>query len=237
MEEHYLFFILLDSLRMAQSFFGSMSGPGVIQKSHWNFMIKSGLPTLKDIAITGTVCLHPRETRSSAVSVRELIHLNGLSKSSLNYMFGYDSACQVFNGEREMMRAIRDARLIIYLPLGIFPWAEWSANSQSYRTSAERRNWMVKSYFGSSGCHIRKRICIFYIDPETFQMEKRINSSGRTDQRARLSIWPSLSEFRGLKIPANRSWYRTENNEFLGGRRARGGAGGGGGGATDQLLV
>jgi len=96
----------------------------------------------------------------------------------------------------------------IYLTSGDFPMSWMIRETQIDSTSRGwKKEWMVK-VICSSGCHTKKTFGILYRSWKPSKW-KRINFyQARTGIRGReINLFgPVLSEFRGLKIPANRSW-------------------------------
>lgn len=59
-------------------------------------------------------------------------------------------------------------------------------------------------------------IWYFYLDPETYQMEAYKFYKDEPNQVGEIIYLEGLTEAKGMKIPSNRTWYRTEKPEFLG---------------------
>ncbi|MFC3881420.1 DUF6503 family protein [Algoriphagus namhaensis] len=66
-----------------------------------------------------------------------------------------------------------------------------------------------------------KDIWYFYLEPETYRMAAYKFYQDEPNQKGEIIYLEGETEFEGMKIPSNRTWYRTEKPEFL---------------ATDMLL-
>lgn len=56
----------------------------------------------------------------------------------------------------------------------------------------------------------------FYFEPETYRMAAYKFYKDEPNQVGEIIYLKGEKEFKGIKIPANRTWYRTEKPEFLG---------------------
>jgi len=61
-----------------------------------------------------------------------------------------------------------------------------------------------------------KDIWYFYLEPETYRMAAYKFYQDELNQTGEIIYLEGIVEFDGMKIPAHRSWYRTEKPEFLG---------------------
>jgi hypothetical protein len=61
-----------------------------------------------------------------------------------------------------------------------------------------------------------KDIWYFYLEPETYRMAAYKFYQDEPNLKGEIIYLEGEYEFQGLKIPANRTWYRTETPEFLG---------------------
>lgn len=59
-------------------------------------------------------------------------------------------------------------------------------------------------------------IWYFYLEPETYRLAAYKFYKDEPTQTGEIIYLNGEAEFEGLKIPANRTWYRTEKPEFLG---------------------
>ncbi|EAZ82717.1 DUF6503 family protein [Algoriphagus machipongonensis] len=60
-----------------------------------------------------------------------------------------------------------------------------------------------------------KDVWYFYFDPETYAMEAYKFYQDEANLKGEIIYLEGLVNYKGLKIPANRTWYRTEIDEFL----------------------
>ncbi|PZX53940.1 hypothetical protein LV84_03048 [Algoriphagus ratkowskyi] len=61
-----------------------------------------------------------------------------------------------------------------------------------------------------------KDIWYFYMEPESYRMAAYKFYQDEPNQKGEIIYLEGITEFEGMKIPANRTWYRTETPEFLG---------------------
>ncbi|MDX5340521.1 MAG: DUF6503 family protein [Cyclobacteriaceae bacterium] len=61
-----------------------------------------------------------------------------------------------------------------------------------------------------------KDIWYFYLDPDTYRMEAYKFYQDEPNQKGEIIFLEGEKEFGGMRIPQNRTWYRTETQEFLG---------------------
>ena len=129
----------------------------------------------------------------------------------MNYIVWNDSV-QVFEGEIDNERAIRMRNYYTYL-WGLPMKLNDSGTQIDQEVSREELN--GKSYLVARVPY-EKDIWYFYIDPSTFQMEAYKFYQDEPNQKGEIIYLEGLMDFQGLKIPANRTWYRTETPEFFG---------------------
>ena len=61
-----------------------------------------------------------------------------------------------------------------------------------------------------------KDIWYLYLEPETYRMAAYKFYQDEPNQKGEIIYLEGMTEFEGMKIPSNRTWYRTETPEFLG---------------------
>ncbi len=158
----------------------------------------------------------PRESRRYSVSFENNLSKMVYRNQELNYIVWNDSV-QIFEGEIEQDRALRMRNYYTYLwglPMKLKD-PETKIDAKVTREELNEKSYLV------ARIPYEKDIWYFYIDPATFQMEAYKFYQDEPNQKGEIIYLEGIKEFEGLKIPANRTWYRTENGEFLG---------------TDQLL-
>ncbi|WP_111669573.1 DUF6503 family protein [Algoriphagus litoralis] len=134
----------------------------------------------------------------------------------LHYIVWNDSV-QVFNGEVEKERALRMRNYYSYL---------WGLPMKLLDPGTEIEDSVKTELMDGMSYHVvrvpyEKDVWYFYIEPDTYRMAAYKFYQDEPKQKGEIIYLQGEVEFQGLKIPANRSWYRTETPEFLG---------------TDQLL-
>lgn len=210
MKKHSLFFILALTFG-CETPSEQLSGPELIQKSIEFHDPNQVWPRLKATFSFTDSLPAPRESRSYSVSLENNLSKMVYRNQDLNYIVWNDSV-QVFNGEIENERAIRMRNYYTYL------WGlPMKLNDRGTQIDSEvgKEELNGKRYLVARVPY-EKDIWYFYIDPETYQMEAYKFYQDEPNQKGEIIHLDGLSEYKGLKIPANRSWYRTENGEFLG---------------------
>jgi hypothetical protein len=215
MKKHYLFLFSLIAFACEKPS-NQLTGPELIQKSIEFHDPNQAWPKLKATFTFTDSLPAPRESRSYTVSLENKLSKMVYRNQDLNYIVWYDSV-QVFNGEIENERAIRMRDYYTYL-WGLPMKLNDPGTQIDQKVGKEELN--GKDYLVTRVPY-EKDIWYFYIDPETFQMEAYKFYQDEPNQKGEIIYLAGIKEYKGLKIPANRSWYRTENDEFLG---------------TDQLL-
>lgn len=216
MKKYYLFLLCLITFACEKPS-DQLSAPELIQKSieyHDPNQVWSKLKATFEFTDSLPA---PRESRSYSVSLENNLSKMVYRNQSLTYIVWHDSV-QVFNGEIENERALRMRNYYTYL-WGLPMKLNDPGTQIDQEVGKEELN--GKSYLVVRVPY-EKDIWYFYIDPETYQMEAYKFYQDEPNQKGEIIYLAGLSEFKGLKIPANRSWYRTENDEFLGTDQLRG---------------
>lgn len=129
----------------------------------------------------------------------------------LNYIVWNDSV-QVFEGEVENERALRMRNYYTFL-WGL-PMKLTDPNTRiEEKVSSEQLN--GKTY-QVVRVPYEKDVWYFYIEPETYRMAAYKFYQDEPAGKGEIVYLEGEKEFEGMKIPANRTWYRTETPEFLG---------------------
>ncbi|MDI1321206.1 MAG: DUF6503 family protein [Algoriphagus sp.] len=129
----------------------------------------------------------------------------------LNYIVWNDSV-QVFEGEVDNERALRMRNYYTYL-WGL-PMKLTDPNTRiEEKVSLEELN--GKTY-QVVRVPYEKDIWYFYIEPETYRMAAYKFYQDEQAGKGEIIYLEGEMEFEGMKIPANRTWYKTETPEFLG---------------------
>lgn len=129
----------------------------------------------------------------------------------LHYQVVNDSV-EVFEGEIEKERALRMRNYYCYL---------WGL-PMKLKDSGTRIEDSVREEVldGKSYRVVRvpyeKDIWYFYLNPDTYRMEAYKFYQDEPNQKGEIIYLQGEKEFAGMKIPQNRTWYRTETPEFLG---------------------
>lgn len=216
MKKHHLFLFSLIFFACEKPA-EQLTGPELIQKSIEFHDPNQAWPSMKATFNFTDSLPAPRESRSYSVSMENNLSKMVYRNQSLNYIVWNDSV-QVFEGEIENERAIRMRDYYTYL-WGLPMKLNDTGTQIDQEVGKEELN--GKSYLVARVPY-EKDIWYFYIDPSSYQMEAYKFYQDEPNQKGEIIYLEGLSEYNGLKIPANRSWYRTENGEFLGTDQLRG---------------
>ncbi|TDQ18927.1 hypothetical protein DFQ04_0738 [Algoriphagus boseongensis] len=131
--------------------------------------------------------------------------------AGLHYLVWGDSV-QVFEGEIEKERALRMRNYYSYL------WGlPMKLMDQETQIEDEVR---TENLNGKTYSVVRvpyeKDIWYFYLDPQTYRMEAYKFYQDEPNSKGEIIYLENEVDFQGMKIPQNRTWYRTETPEFLG---------------------
>lgn len=129
----------------------------------------------------------------------------------VSYLVQHDSL-QVVIGDMSLERALRSRNYYTFL-WGLPMKLQDSGTTIDPMTTMEE--------LGGSEYHVvrvpyEKDIWYFYLEPETYRMAAYKFYQDEPNQKGEIIYLAGIAEFAGMKIPANRSWYRTETPEFLG---------------------
>lgn len=129
----------------------------------------------------------------------------------LHYIVWNDSV-QVFEGKVEKEKALRMRNYYTYL-WGL-PMKLTDPNTRiDEKVSLEELNGIT---YQVVRVPYVKDSWYFYIEPETFRMAAYKFYQDEPAGKGEIVYLEGEKEFGGMKIPANRTWYRTEMPEFLG---------------------
>ncbi|RIW15744.1 hypothetical protein D0X99_09990 [Algoriphagus lacus] len=129
----------------------------------------------------------------------------------LHYIVWNDSV-QVFEGEIEKERALRMRNYYQYLwglPMKLMDEGTKIEDSVRMETVNGVNYHVVRVPY-------EKDIWYFFLEPETYRMAGYKFYQDEPNLKGEIIYLDGEEEFKGLKIPKNRTWYRTETPEFLG---------------------
>lgn len=188
-----------------------LTGPELIQKSIEFHDPNQVWPSLKATFSFMDSLPAPRESRVYAVSFENNLSKMVYRNQDLNYIVWNDSV-QVFEGKIEPERAIRMRNYYTYL-WGLPMKLNDQGTQIDQKVGKEELN---GKRYSVARVTYEKDIWYFYIDPETFQMEAYKFYQDEPNQKGEIIYLDGVILYQGLRIPADRSWFRTENGEFLG---------------------
>jgi len=210
MNKIYLLFIAVVILSCSTPS-DQLSGPELIQKSIEFHDPNQVWPKLKATFKFTDSLPAPRESRSYSVSFENNLSKMVYRNPDLNYIVWNDSV-EVFEGEIENERAIRMRNYYTYL-WGLPMKLDDPGTKIDQEVNKEELD--GKSYLVARVPY-EKDIWYFYIDPVSYRLEAYKFYQDEPNQKGEIIYLDGVKEFKGLKIPANRTWYRTETLEFLG---------------------
>ncbi len=188
-----------------------LTGPELIQKSIEYHDPNQVWPKLRATFRFTDSLPAPRESRTYAVSFDNRLSKMVYRNQDLNYIVWNDSV-QVFKGEIEKERALRMRNYYTYLwglPMKLKdPGTVIDPHVRSEEINGKRFHVVRVPY--------EKDVWYFYLDPETYRMEAYKFYQDEPNQKGEIIYLDGTREFGGMRIPANRTWYRTETPEFLG---------------------
>ena len=209
MNKIYLLFIAVVILSCSTPS-DQLSGPELIQKSIEFHDPNQVWPKLKATFKFTDSLPAPRESRSYSVSFENNLSKMVYRNPDLNYIVWNDSV-EVFEGEIENERAIRMRNYYTYL-WGLPMKLDDPGTKIDQEVNKEELD--GKSYLVARVPY-EKDIWYFYIDPVSYRLEAYKFYQDEPNQKGEIIYLDGVKEFKGLKIPANRTWYRTETLEFL----------------------
>lgn len=171
---------------------------GVWSKLEANFSIQDSLPP-------------GRDSRNYSFSLDNSLGKFGYKIDGLEYQVMGDSV-QVVVGETEKERALRMRNYYTFL------WGlPMKLQDEGTKIEDSVRSEILN---GKSYQVVRvpyeKDIWYFYLDPESHRMEAYKFYQDEPTLKGEIIYLEGEYEFEGMKIPQNRTWYRTEKPEFLG---------------------
>lgn len=210
MKTYYiLLFILI--VFACQNSSDQLTGPELIQKSIEFHDPNKMWSSLKATFSFTDSLPAPRESRVYSVSFENNLSKMVYRNQDLNYIVWNDSV-QVFEGEIDHEGAIRMRNYYTYL-WGLPMKLNDSGTQIDQKVRKEELN--GKSYLVARVPY-KKDIWYFYINHESYQIEAYKFYQDETNQTGEIIYLDGLVLYQGLRIPADRSWFRTENGEFLG---------------------
>jgi hypothetical protein len=208
-------FIVLSSCTTEKSL-SDLSGQAMIEKSIAFHDPKGSWKDLKATFVLEDSLPAPRSSRNYSFSLDNSESIMTYSIDGTSYRIHHDSL-QVEMGEITLERALRSRNYYTYL---------WGLPMKLQDTGTIIDVLPTMEELNGVDYHVvrvpyAKDIWYFYLEPETYRMAAYKFYQDEPNQQGEIIYLDGMVEFDGMKIPANRSWYRTETPEFLG---------------TDQLL-
>ena len=129
----------------------------------------------------------------------------------LHYQVNGDSV-KIFQGEIEKDRALRMRNYYCYLwglPMKLM-------DQGTVIEDSVREEILDGKVYRVVRVPYEKDIWYFYLNPDNYRMEAYKFYQDEPNLKGEIIYLEGEKEFNGMKIPQNRTWYRTETPEFLG---------------------
>ncbi|MEP1257796.1 DUF6503 family protein [Algoriphagus sp.] len=203
--------VLLISSCALEKLPSDLTGPELIEKSIAFHDPKGTWKDLKATFVLEDSLPAPRSSRSYSFSLDNSESIMTYWIDGTNYQVHHDSL-QVDLGEITLERALRSRNYYTFL-WGLPMKLQDDGTTIDLLATMEELN--GREY------HVvrvpyEKDSWYFYLEPETYRMAAYKFYQDEANQLGEIIYLEGLVEFDGMKIPANRSWYRTEKPEFLG---------------------
>lgn len=187
-----------------------LSGPDLIQKSIAYHDPNGVWPSLEATFYFTDSLPAPRVSRTYTVSFQNELSKMVYKIEGLHYIVWQDSV-QIFEGEVEKEQALRMRNYYSYL-WGL-PMKLADPGTQIEQNVGEETIDGVSYYVVR--VPYEKDIWYFYLDQKNYRMAAYKFYQDEPNQKGEIIYLEGEKEFEGMKIPANRTWYRTEKPEFL----------------------
>ncbi|PZX55819.1 DUF6503 family protein [Algoriphagus chordae] len=203
--------LLMISSCASDKFSMELTGQELIEKSidyhdpngNWNslkatFVLEDSLPA-------------PRSSRSYSFSLDNSQSIMSYKIDGTSYVVHHDSL-QVQMGDITLDRALRSRNYYTFL---------WGLPMKLQDSGTTIETLATMEELDGKDYHVvrvpyEKDVWYFYLEPETYRMAAYKFYQDEPNQKGEIIYLKGMAEFEGMKIPANRSWYRTEKPEFLG---------------------
>jgi hypothetical protein len=195
----------------AQNQPSTLTGRDLIEKSISYHDPKGDWSSLKASFVIQDSLPPGRDSRFYAFSLdnsqsKFIYRINGL-----HYQVWNDSV-EIFEGEVENARALRMRNYYTYLwglPMKL-------RDEGTVIEDSVRKEMLNGKEYQVVRVPYEKDIWYFYMDPETYRMEAYKFYQDEPNLKGEIIFLDQEFEYKGMKIPQNRSWFRTEKEEFLG---------------------
>ena len=152
-----------------------------------------------------------RDSRSYEFSIDNSQNKLIYKTTGLHYIVWNDSV-QVFEGQIEKERALRMRNYYQYLwglPMKLMDEGTVIEDSVGMEELNGMEYHVVRVPYEKDTWH-------FFLEPGTYRLAAYRFFQDEANRKGELIFLQGEEELKGLKIPKNRSWYRTERSEFLG---------------------
>lgn len=203
--------ILLFTSCASDKFSTDLTGQELIEKSIAFHDPKGSWKDLKATFVLEDSLPAPRSSRSYSFMLDNSQSIMSYTIEGTSYSVHRDSL-QVKMGDVNLEQALRSRNYYTFL-WGLPMKLQDSGTTIEELTTMEELN--------GNNYHVvrvpyEKDVWCFYLEPETYRMAAYKFYKDEPNQTGEIIYLEGIVEFDGMKIPANRMWYRTENSEFLG---------------------
>lgn len=203
--------ILLISSCVSDRVAFDLSGEELIEKSIAFHDPKGSWNDLKATFILEDSLPAPRASRSYSFSLDNSKSKMTYKIDGTSYSVHHDSLL-VEMGEITLDRALRSRNYYTFL---------WGLPMKLQDTDTKIESIPTVEVLNGVEYHVvrvpyEKDVWYFYLEPETYRMAAYKFYQDEPNLKGEIIYLDGITEFEGMKIPSNRSWYRTEKEEFLG---------------------
>jgi hypothetical protein len=196
---------------ISDKFSTELTGQELIEKSIAYHDPKGSWQDLKATFILEDSLPAPISSRSYSFTLDNSHSIMSYSIDGISYIVHHDSL-QVEIGEISLERALRSRNYYTFL---------WGLPMKLQDPGTTIEPLATMEELNGNEYHVvrvpyEKDIWYFYLEPETYRMAAYKFYQDEPKQKGEIIYLDGIAEFDGMKIPANRSWYRTENPKFLG---------------------
>lgn len=188
-----------------------LTGEEMIEKSIAFHDPKGNWKNLKATFVLEDSLPAPRSSRSYSFSLDNSQSRMAYKIDGISYVVQNDSL-DVEMGDMSLERALRSRNYYTFL-WGLPMKLQDSGTTIDALTTMEELDGVA---YHVVRVPYEKDIWYFYMEPESYRMAAYKFYQDEPNQKGEIIYLEGITEFEGMKIPANRTWYRTETPEFLG---------------------
>ena len=190
---------------------GELTGPELIEKSIAFHDPRGSWKGLKATFVIEDSLPPPRSSRSYSFSLDNTNSIMSYNIDGISYRIHHDSL-HVEMGEIALDRALRSRDYYTFLwglPMKLQDEGTNIGSLASMEILKGKEYHVVRVPY-------EKDVWYFYLEPETYRMAAYKFYQDEPNQKGEIVYLEGMADYGDMRIPANRSWYRTDKPEFLG---------------------